>query len=101
MGLWEKYRSRMVLGENITQTQQFVATGNAELGFVALSQIKQDGKVLKGSFWMVPQSMYSAILQDAVLLEKGKDNPAAKQFLEFLKSSKAKKIIEKYGYDLP
>lgn len=101
MGLWEKFRSRVVLGENITQAYQFVSTGNAELGFIALSQIKQDGKNPEGSFWVVPQSRYSAIKQDVVLLEKGKDNPAAKQFLEFLKSDQAKKIIEKYGYELP
>jgi molybdate transport system substrate-binding protein len=91
----------VVLGENITQAYQFVSTGNAELGFVALSQIKQDGKSPEGSFWVVPQSRYSAIKQDVVLLEKGRGNPAAKQFLEFLKSDPAKKIIEKYGYDLP
>jgi molybdate transport system substrate-binding protein len=101
MGLWEKFQSRVVLGENITQAYQFVSTGNAELGFVALSQIKQDGKSPEGSFWVVPQSRYSAIKQDVVLLEKGRGNPAAKQFLEFLKSDPAKKIIEKYGYDLP
>jgi molybdate transport system substrate-binding protein len=101
MGLWEKHQSRIVLGESITQARQFVATGNAELGFVALSQVQQDGKKPDGSFWMVPQSMYSAIKQDAVLLEKGKENPAAKQFLEFLKSDSAKKIIEKYGYESP
>src|SRR5206468_1955567 len=96
MGLWDKDESRIVLGENITQAHQFVATGNAELGFVALSQIKQEGKNPEGSFWIVPGSMYSPIKQDAVLLEKGKDSPAAKQFLQFLKSDKAKKIIEKY-----
>lgn len=101
MGLWDKDESRIVLGENITQAHQFVATGNAELGFVALSQIKQEGKNPEGSFWIVPGSMYSPIKQDAVLLEKGKDSPAAKQFLQFLKSDKAKKIIEKYGYELP
>jgi molybdate transport system substrate-binding protein len=101
MSLWEKHQPRIVMGENITQARQFVATGNAELGFVALSQIKQEGKKPEGSFWMVPRSMYSAINQDAVLLQKGKDNPAARQFLEFLKSGKAKKVIEKYGYEFP
>ncbi|MFL5814500.1 MAG: molybdate ABC transporter substrate-binding protein [Bdellovibrionia bacterium] len=101
MSLWRKHQSRIVLGENITQAHQFVASGNAELGFIALSQVMKDGKKPEGSFWIVPQSMYSAIKQDAVLLEKGKENLAAKQFLEFLKSNQAKKIIEQYGYELP
>lgn len=101
MGLWERYQPQIVLGENIAQTFQFVSTGNAELGFVALSQVKQDSKNFGGSFWTIPQPMYSPIKQDAVLLDKGKDVAAAKQFLDFLKSDQARNIIKKYGYDLP
>ncbi|MGK5085486.1 molybdate ABC transporter substrate-binding protein [Bdellovibrionota bacterium FG-1] len=89
LGLWHKFQPRLVLGESITQAYQFIATGNAELGFVALSQIKQEGKKPEGSFWLVPQTMYSPLRQDAVLLEKGKNNVAAKQFLEFLRPSNA------------
>jgi molybdate transport system substrate-binding protein len=100
MGLWEKVQDSLVLGESITQAHQFVATGNAVLGFVAFSQIKKEGETPAGSFWLVPQSMYAPIRQSALLLARGRVNSAAKLFLEFLKSEKAKRIIEQSGYDL-
>jgi len=88
------------MGENIAQAHQFVATGNAPLGFVALSQVLKDGKI-EGSYWIVPEKLYSPIRQDAVLLNKGKDNKAAAAFLDFLKNNKAAKdIILSYGYSL-
>lgn len=90
-----------VLGENISQTHQFVSTGNAELGFVALSQVGENGKITSGSGWIVPQNLYSPIKQDAVLLTLGAENPAAKALLDYLKSAPALAIIKKYGYDLP
>lgn len=99
LNLHDKLQGKLVMGENIAQAHQFVATGNAELGFVAYSQIIKDGKI-EGSAWVVPEKLYSPIRQDAVLLNKGKDNKAASAFLEFLKSSKARDIIRSYGYSL-
>ena len=99
-GLMSTLEPKFVQGENIAQTYQFVGTGNAELGFVALSQVYENGKLKSGSGWIVPASMYSPIRQDAVLLTKGKGNPAADALLTYLKSDKAKAVIKAYGYDL-
>lgn len=99
--LLDKLQPLFVLGENISQTHQFVSTGNAELGFVALSQVSENGKFTSGSGWIVPQNLYTPIKQDAVLLKTGEENPAAKALLDYLKSEPAKTIIKKYGYDLP
>lgn len=96
--LWEALKPRMVFGENIGQAFQFVQSGNARLGFVALSQIHQPGRPSKGSCWIIPQALYSPIEQQAVLL---KDNPAAREFLAFVKKPKALKTIEAYGYQIP
>jgi len=100
LGLKDAVASKIVEGQNIAQTQQFVATGNAELGFVALSQIYKDGNVTGGSAWLVPGDMHDPIRQDAVILEKGKDNPVAKAFADYLKGPKAAKVIESFGYKL-
>lgn len=91
--------SKLVLGENISQTYQFAATGNAELGFVALSQIYKDGQFAAGSHWLVPLNLYPPLKQDAVLLNRGKDNPAAGALLAYLKSDAARKVIRGYGYE--
>ncbi|WFP51457.1 molybdate ABC transporter substrate-binding protein [Methylomonas sp. EFPC3] len=101
LGLLDKLQPTFVHGENIAQTYQFVSSGNAELGFVALSQVIDNGKIGSGSGWIVPTNLYKPILQDAVLLNNGRDNPAAKALLEFLKTAPARAIIEKYGYSLP
>ncbi len=101
LSLWEKVRPRVVQGENIGQTFQFVASQNAELGFVALSQILDPKNKIKGKKWDVPVSFYDPLKQDVVILEKGKNNPGAKALWEFLKSDQAKLIIKKYGYGLP
>ena len=98
LGLLTKLESRVVQGENIAQTYQFVTSGNAQLGFVALSQITENGKVKSGSAWIVPQELHDQIKQDAILLNNGKDSIAGKALLEYLKSDKAKKIIASYGY---
>jgi molybdate transport system substrate-binding protein len=100
LNLLDKLQPLFVQGENIAQTYEFVSTGNAELGFVALSQVFEDGKISKGSAWVVPSSLYKPILQDAVLLKTGAENPAAVALLEFLKSAPALAIIKKYGYEL-
>ncbi|WGV20927.1 molybdate ABC transporter substrate-binding protein [Pseudomonas putida] len=98
--LTEATRPKLVEGQNITQAFQFVSTGNAELGFVALSQIYKDGKVESGSAWIVPSSLHAPIRQDAVILEKGKDNPAAKALVDYLKGPKAAAVIKSYGYEI-
>ena len=98
LGLTASLKSKLVEGENISQAKQFVDTGNAEVGFVALSQIYKDGKITKGSAWVVPLDLYAPIYQDAVLLKKGEDNPAATALLNYLKSDKAKAIMTTYGY---
>jgi molybdate transport system substrate-binding protein len=96
--LYERLRPRLVQGENISQTQQFVSTGNAELGFVALSQVWRDGKFMGGSAWIVPAQLYGPIRQDAVILAKGAANPAARAFIDYLKSDKARAIVRSFGY---
>ncbi len=96
--VWEKLRDKLVTGENIAQTYQFVSTGNAELGFIALSQAIGTGQLEQGSVWVVPQELHKPILQDAVLLDKGKDNPAAIALLEYLRSDKAVNLIRAHGY---
>lgn len=98
--LTEATQAKLVEGQNITQAYQFVSTGNAELGFVALSQIYKDGKVSSGSAWVVPADMHDPIKQDAVILNKGKDNPAAKALVEYLKGPQAAAVIKSYGYQL-
>ncbi len=89
---------RLVQGDSIAQTFQFVSTGNAEIGFVALSQVKALAPEEAGSVWVVPQELYAPIKQDATLLKKGEESAAAKAFLEFLQSPEAKAVIEQYGY---
>jgi molybdate transport system substrate-binding protein len=98
LGVLTKIEPRVVQGENIAQTYQFVTSGNAQLGFVALSQITENGKVKSGSAWSVPQEFHDQIKQDAILLNNGKDSIAARALLDYLKSDKAKKIIASYGY---
>ena len=98
--LTEATKAKIVEGQNITQAYQFVSTGNAELGFVALSQIYKDGKVESGSAWIVPANLHEPILQDAVILNKGKDNPAAKALVDYLKGPKAAAVIKSYGYEI-
>ncbi|MDF3842446.1 molybdate ABC transporter substrate-binding protein [Pseudomonas citronellolis] len=100
LGLKDKLTGRIVEGQNIGQAYQFVSSGNAELGFVALSQIYKDGKVTAGSAWIVPADLYEPIRQDAVILEKGKDNAAAKALVDYLKGPKAAAVIKAYGYEL-
>ena len=100
LGLSEAVKGKLVEGQNITQAHQFVFTGNAELGFVALSQVYKDGKVSSGSAWIVPDEMYEPIKQDAVILKQGANNPAAAALIEYLKGPQAAKVIESFGYKL-
>ena len=93
LGVTAALQPRFVQGENIAQTYQFVATGNAELGLVALSQVMVDGQMGAGSFWLVPPSMHDALRQDALLLTTGKTNPAALALMQYLRGDKAKAVI--------
>ncbi len=95
LGVHAPLQAKIVQGNNIGQTFQFVDTGNAELGFVALSQVIF---AKEGARWTVPTNLYSAIAQDAVLLKPGAGSEAAKAFLAFLKEPEARAVIEKYGY---
>lgn len=98
LGVLEELEPRLVEGKNVSQTYQFVATGNAPVGFVAASQVKDNDT---GSSWTVPDDMYRPLRQDAVLLAHGRENEAAKAFLEFLKGPEAVKVIEGFGYKMP
>ena len=100
LGVLADITPRIVQGENISQAHQFIVSGNAELGFVALSQVYKDGKLANGSMWAVPANLYAPILQDAVLLAKGRDKPAAAALLAYLKGDKARAVIKSYGYEL-
>ncbi|MFC6521856.1 molybdate ABC transporter substrate-binding protein [Undibacterium arcticum] len=100
LGVMEGIQPKFVQGENIGQTHQFIASGNAELGFVALSQVFKDGKVTSGSAWIVPSKLYAPIRQDAVVLAKGRNKPAAIALVDYLKTDKARAIIKSYGYEL-
>ncbi|REJ79591.1 MAG: molybdate ABC transporter substrate-binding protein [Acidobacteria bacterium] len=92
MEIWDKVKGRIVRGENVGQTFQFVSTGNADIGFVSLSQVKGKG----GSFWLVPQELYTPIEQQAVFLS---EDEGAIEFRDFLRSERAKEVIRSYGYD--
>lgn len=99
-GLAQALQPRLVTGESIAQAYQFVVTGNAELGFVALSQVAVPGRPAAGSYWRVPPSLYGEIRQDAVLLARGRQNPAATALLAHLKSEAARRVIREHGYGL-
>lgn len=100
LDLLHAVQGKLVEGQSITQAHQFVATGNAELGFVALSQVYKDGQLSSGSAWIVPSELYAPIKQDVLLLKKGEHNRAAQALLKYLKGAKAAGIISSYGYQL-
>lgn len=100
LGVHDALQPKIVQGDNIAQAFQFVSTGNAELGFVALSQVAPPDKPAVGSWWVVPPKLYTPILQDAALLKRGEGNPAALALLKFLQGDKARVIIKSYGYEL-
>jgi molybdate transport system substrate-binding protein len=98
LGLWDKLQPKIVMGQNIGQTHGLVATGAAEIGFVALSAVLSPRAGTPGSHWDVPQGLYAPIRQDAVLLASGADNPAARAFLDFLRGAEAAAVIDAFGY---
>ena len=100
LAILQQLQARIVQGDNIAQTYQFVATENAQLGFVALSQVFVDGKIAQGSGWIVPAGAHAPIRQDAILLTKGRDSAAAVALLQYLRGERAKSLIRSYGYGL-
>lgn len=100
MGVLEAAEPRFVLGENLPQAYQFVLSGNAELGFLALAQIVKDGKLIEGSTWQVPADRHAPLRQEAVALAGASGNPAAAALLDYLKGAKARETIRSFGYDL-
>lgn len=100
LGLKDALRPRLVQGESIGQTFNFVKTGNADVGFVALSQVLSEGRLKEGSMWVIPQVNHDPIRQDAVLLKRGADNEAAKALLKLLQSPNTRDLIRSYGYEL-
>lgn len=98
LGVYDAVVPKLVQGENIAQTFQFVQTGNAQLGFVALAQVLALEERKRGSWWTLPAHLHAPIRQDAVLLKAGAGNPAARAFLEFLRGREARRVIESLGY---
>jgi molybdate transport system substrate-binding protein len=98
--VWDLLQSKLVLGENQGQTSGFIDSGNAELGFMALSQVRDPAIKGKGSRWDVPTDLHDPIAQDVILLTKGEHNEAAKALLEFVRGPQGLQIIERYGYDV-
>lgn len=99
LGLAAALQPKLVTGESIGQTYNFIATGNAELGFVALAQVLEGGKLKSGSMWVVPAQYHAPIIQDAVILNRAASNPAAKAWMELLKTPQSKALIRSYGYE--
>lgn len=95
LGIWNTLRGRMVRGENIAQTFQFVQSGNAELGFVALSQLTKADGLIAGSYWLIPEKLYTPIEQQAVILS---NKPAATEFMAFIQSREMRSLIQSHGY---
>ena len=100
LGVLEQVRAKLVQGDNIAQAHQFVDTENAELGFVALSQVLTKGQLTTGSAWTVPASLHAPLRQDAVLLTRGEHQPAAQALLRYLKGAKALAIMRSFGYEV-
>ncbi len=98
LGLFAKLKPRLVMGSNISQTYQFVATRNAQLGFVAMSQVYSEGRLRQGSAWIVPAAFHQPIRQDAIILTAGQTNPIAVELMEFMQSARVRQILESYGY---
>ncbi len=101
LDLWKRLAPKRVRGENIGQTFQFVATDNAELGFVALAQVRDPRLRIRGSAWVVPENWHAPLNQDAVLLKRGSGNSAARAFFDYLQSAEARAVLKQYGYGLP
>lgn len=98
LGVFTKMQVKIIQGNNINDVYQFVASGNADIGFVALSQVYYQGKIARGSAWVVPVNLYSPIKQDAIITKVGANNKLAYKFMQFLMSVEVKQILVSYGY---
>ncbi|RQW64381.1 molybdate ABC transporter substrate-binding protein [Vibrio viridaestus] len=101
MGIYEEVKTRLVEGKNALQTFEYVDTGVAELGFISYSLIYHQHKKIRGSYWIIPQTFYPPMIEQAVALKQAENNPQATQLLSFLTSEEGQKIIQAHGYDLP
>ncbi len=101
LGLLARWQPHVVRGENISQAFQFVSSGNAQLGFVALSQVMSDGKIARGSAWIVPANLHDPLRQDAVILKRGEGNAAARALASYLRGDAARATLRGYGYEFP
>ena len=99
--LWNKVEAKLVYGENIAQTAQFVQTGNAQVGIIALSLALSAELTKQGSYWLIPDTLHSPLKQGFVITKRAENNPLAKKFSEYISSTAAKKIMMKYGFILP
>jgi molybdate transport system substrate-binding protein len=99
LGVQDSLRPKFVLGENLAQAYQFIASGNAALGFLAAAQVMKDGKFTSGAGWIVPAHLHTTIRQDAVILLPGKENKAASALLDYLKTPQVRSMIRSFGYD--
>ncbi len=100
LGLSATLSPKLVQGESIGQTYSFVHTGNADVGFVAMSQVLEGGRLKSGSMWVVPKNLYSPIRQDAVVLKRGAGNEAVQALVKLLKGPNVKDLIRSYGYEI-
>lgn len=100
-GLWEVIRHKLVLGENVAQTAQFVETRNAQIGFISSTLLNPSDRVAKGQAWTVPADFHSVIEQGAIVTIKGKANPFSYKYIDFLHSDEGRTVLRKYGFTLP
>lgn len=100
-GLWDRVQEKLVFGENISQTAQFVQSGAADAGIIALSQAISPKMESDGDYWVIPAGSYNKLGQTYVVLQRGKDKPGVRKFLEFVQGKKGGKIFSQYGYSLP
>lgn len=98
LGVWELLKPKFVYGESVAQAYQFAVSGNAELAFVALSQVMDAKRPISGNYWRVPASLHAPLKQSAVLLKQGSSNDSAKAFLRYLQSGEARAVMATYGY---
>jgi hypothetical protein len=101
LGVLPAWQTSLLQGESVAQAYQFVATGSATLGFIALSQVMSEGRITRGSGWIVPSQLHDPLRQEAVLLNAGRSNPAATALMDYLKTDQARAVLRAYGYEVP
>ncbi len=99
-GLWEKVESKLVFGENIAQAAQFVETGNAQVGILALSLVKSPQLAKQGGYWLVPASLHAPLEQGYIVTKRAESNPLAHRFAAFMNDPAARAVMTRYGFEL-